>query len=318
MKILRFNPLLKQTIWGGDKIAQMKHIADAPDLVGESWELSAVPGDETVCLGEESLTLTELVARYREKLVGLHVYEQFGDTFPLLIKFIDARQNLSIQVHPDDETARRQGKTRGKTEMWYLLESAPDAFLYCGLKEAITPGQYQQMVEDDTICDALARYPVSEGDVFFIPAGRIHAIGAGCLLAEIQQTSDVTYRIYDYKRRDKNGNLRQLHTREALESIDFSVYPDYRSHYTPKKDQGVEIVTCPYFTTSLYDVSGSSVTIEQHRLDSFIILMGLSGEVSVAADGDSTTLHGFETLLVPAENSKLTITGKGRLLEVHI
>lgn len=317
MKILRFEPLLKQTIWGGDKIAQMKHLAGAPELVGESWELSAVPGDETVCPDLEGLSLTQLVARHSEQLVGRHVYEQYGDTFPLLIKFIDARQNLSIQVHPDDATARRQGKARGKTEMWYLLDSAPDAFLYCGLKQPVTPRQYKQMVEDDTICDALARYPVSQGDVFFIPAGRIHAIGAGCLLAEIQQTSDVTYRIYDYKRRDKDGNLRQLHTREAMESIDFTVYPDYRSHYTYEKDRGAELVACRYFTTTLYDLS-HSVQIDQRRLDSFVVLMGLSGDLTVATDSDATTLHAFQTLLVAAENGHIEVTGEGRFLEIHI
>lgn len=317
MKILRFNPLLKQTIWGGDKIAALKHLVGAPELIGESWELSGVTGDETVCPTEDGQSLNELVARYGERLVGRHVYESFGDTFPLLIKFIDARQNLSIQVHPDDETAVRQGKTRGKTEMWYLLDSAPDAFLYCGLQKAISREQYQQMVADDTICDALARYPVKEGDVFFIPAGRIHAIGAGCLLAEIQQTSDVTYRIYDYSRRDKQGNLRQLHTREALEAINFDVQADYRTHYEARQSEGVELASCPYFTTSVYEVA-APVCIGQSSMDSFIILIGLSGEVTVATDDDTTTLHGYETLLIAAENKEVKIAGTGKFLEVHI
>ena len=223
MQPIRFEPLLKSTIWGGDKIIPFKQLHTDQKQVGESWEISGVEGSETVVAEGpyQGMSLNQLVATLKEKLVGKDNYERFGNEFPLLIKFIDARQDLSIQVHPTDEIAHRQGKPRGKTEMWYIMDCDPGAKLYCGLKQHITREDYEKMVEDDTICDALAKYEVSEGDVFFLPAGRIHAIGAGCFLAEIQQTSDVTYRIYDFKRRDKDGNYRQLHTREAAESINY-------------------------------------------------------------------------------------------------
>ena len=204
MELIKFEPLLKQTIWGGNKIIPFKQLDQQLDQVGESWEISGVQGNETIVKEGQykGMKLNELVARLGEKLVGRDNYERFGNEFPLLIKFIDAQRDLSIQVHPDDETAHRQGKSRGKTEMWYVLPSEPEAQLFSGLKQQITPEQYAQMVADDTITEALSQYHVQEGDVFFIPAGRIHAIGAGCFVAEIQQTSDVTYRIYDYNRRD--------------------------------------------------------------------------------------------------------------------
>ena len=214
MQLIKFRPLLKSTIWGGEKIIPFKQLDAQQEQVGESWEISGVKDNETIIASGEhqGKPLNQLVAELKAELVGKDNYERFGNEFPLLIKFIDARQDLSIQVHPTDEIAHRQGKPRGKTEMWYIMDCDPGAKLYCGLRQQITPERYKEMVEDDTICDALAQYEVSEGDVFFLPAGRIHAIGAGCFLAEIQQTSDVTYRIYDFKRRDKDGNYRQLHT----------------------------------------------------------------------------------------------------------
>ena len=240
MDILKFNPLLKQTLWGGGKIVAFKQLDSNMESIGESWEISGVKNNETIIANgkEAGKSLNQLVEEYKDLLVGKENYERFGNEFPLLIKFIDAQQDLSIQVHPTDEIAHRQGKERGKTEMWYALKSEPGAQLYNGLKQQITPEQYKEMVENDTITDALARYEVHEGDVFFIPAGRIHAIGAGCFVAEIQQTSDVTYRIYDFKRKDKDGNYRQLHTREAAESIDYHVLSDYRTHYMPLLHHG--------------------------------------------------------------------------------
>ena len=239
--MIKFEPLLKQTLWGGSKIIPFKHLDAQLENVGESWEISGVSGNETIVANGQykGMSLNQLVRELKGSLVGEENYQRFGDEFPLLIKFIDACQDLSIQVHPTDEIAHRQGKSRGKTEMWYTLESAPGAQLYNGLKQQITPEQYKEMVADDTITDALARYEVKEGDVFFIPAGRIHAIGAGCFVAEIQQTSDVTYRIYDFKRKDKNGNYRELHTQLASESIDYTVLDNYRTDYEPvKNDSG--------------------------------------------------------------------------------
>ena len=262
-------------------------------------------------------SLNDLVKRLQADLVGEANYRRFGNEFPLLIKFIDAHQDLSIQVHPTDEIAHRQGKPRGKTEMWYVMDSEPTAKLYNGLKMQITPEEYKQMVAGDTICDALAQYSVKEGDCFFIPAGRIHAIGAGCYLAEIQQTSDVTYRIYDYGRRDKDGNLRQLHTREAAESINYQVLPDYRQAYTPKKNEGQLLVECPYFNTAVYDLN-EPMTIDYSELDSFVILIGLKGEGLLTIDGEEVSFRGGETILLPATTKEARVEGTVKFLETYV
>ena len=320
MKPLKFKALLKQTIWGGDKIIPFKHLDDHLENVGESWEISGVPGNETVVADGEyaGKKLNELVIEQKDKLVGKANYERFGDEFPLLIKFIDARQDLSIQVHPTDEIAKRQGKERGKTEMWYIMDSDKDAKLYSGLKMQITPEQYKAMVEDDTITDALAQYEVKEDDCFFLPAGRIHAIGTGCFLAEIQQTSDVTYRIYDFKRKDKDGNYRQLHTKEAAECINYTVEDDYRTHYEHKKNEGVTLVECPYFTTAVYDLD-EPMTLDYSELDSFVILIGLKGEGTITDnEGNTITLAAGESLLVPATTETLKVEGTLKFLETYV
>lgn len=316
----KFKPLLKSTLWGGDKIIPFKHLDSQQQQVGESWEISGVKDNETQVANGPMAgeSLNQLVSLLGEKLVGRQNYTRFGNEFPLLIKFIDARQDLSIQVHPTDEIAHRQGKEHGKTEMWYIMDSAPDAKLYCGLRQKITPDEYKRMVENDTICEALAQYSVSEGDVFFLPAGRIHAIGTGCFLAEIQQTSDVTYRIYDYKRRDKDGNYRQLHTQEASECINYEVLPTHRTPYEAKKNQGVELVSCPYFTTAVYDID-EPMTLDYSELDSFVILVGIKGEATVTDDqGQQTTLHEGETLLIPAVTQTVAVEGTLKFLETYV
>lgn len=318
MKILRFQPIMKQTLWGGKRIATFKQFDCTNSNIGESWELSGVAGNETTCVTMGGKSLNTLVAEYKDRLVGKANYERFGNEFPLLIKFIDAHQDLSIQVHPDDATALRQGKTRGKTEMWYLMHSDAGAKLYSGLKQQITPEQYKTMVEDGSICDALAQYSVKEDDVFFLPAGRIHSIGSGCFLVEIQQTSDVTYRIYDFKRKDKDGNYRQLHTDEAAEAIDFTVYDDYRTLYTPCKNRAVELVNCPYFTTNVYDINRPT-PIETAKHDTFIILIVVKGEGTITTDeGEMTQVATGDTLLIAAENKHLVADGNIKLLETHI
>ena len=262
-------------------------------------------------------SLNQLVGEMKQDLVGKENYERFGDEFPLLIKFIDARQDLSIQVHPTDEIAQRKGKPHGKTEMWYVMDSAPGAKLFTGLKKQITPEQYEQMVEDGTICDALAQYEVKEGDVFFLPAGRIHAIGSGCFLAEIQQTSDVTYRIYDYKRRDKDGNYRQLHTKEAAECINFNVENDYRTHYVERQNQGVTLVQCPYFSTAVYDLD-EPMTLDYSELDSFVVLIVVKGEGKITDnDGNKVSVKAGDTLLVPATTETLSVSGTLKFLETY-
>ena len=320
MQPIKFQPLLKQTLWGGDKIVTFKHLDSQLENVGESWEISGVKDNETI-VKEGPLkgkSLNEVVAELKDRLVGKENYQRFGDEFPLLIKFIDARQDLSIQVHPNDEIAHKQGKPHGKTEMWYLMESEPGAKLYCGLKKQITPDQYKEMVDNDTICDALAQYEVKEGDCFFLPAGRIHAIGPGCFLAEIQQTSDVTYRIYDYKRKDKNGNYRELHTKLAAESINYQVENDYRTHYVGRLNKGVSLVQCPYFCTAVYDLN-EPMTIDYSELDSFVILIGLKGEGRITDnEGNEVSIMAGDTLLIPATTETLSVSGTIKFLETYI
>ena len=320
MKPFKFNPLLKQTIWGGDKIIPFKNLHQRIENVGESWEISGVRDNETIVIDGEyaGRSLNDVLQELKGKLVGEDNYKRFGNEFPLLIKFIDARQDLSIQVHPTDEIAKQQGKDRGKTEMWYLMDSDPDAKLRSGLKMAITPQQYKEMVENDTILDSIAEYEVKEGDCFFLPAGRIHSIGKGCFLAEIQQTSDVTYRIYDFKRKDKDGNYRELHTKEAAESINFSVENDYRTEYTPRKNQGVSLVHCPYFNTAVYDLD-EPMTLDYSELDSFVVLIGLKGEGSfVDNEGTETRFNAGETILLPATTQTIKIEGTIKFLETYV
>lgn len=320
MELIKFEPLLKQTIWGGDKITKFKRLDTDELQVGESWEVSGVQGNVSVIANGpmRGRALTDALAEMQDDLVGTENYKRFGDTFPLLVKFIDARQDLSIQVHPDDEKAQWRGMRNGKTEMWYIMDSEPEAKLRSGLKKEISPDEYKRMVEDDTICDALAEYPVKEGDCFFIPAGRIHSIGAGCFLAEIQQTSDATYRIYDFKRKDKNGNCRELHTEQAAECIDYSVEQDYRTDYVPVKDQGVSLVRCPYFNTAVYDLA-EPMTLDYSELDSFVILIGIKGSAEITDnEGNKTTFREGETILVPATTKSLHVNGTLTFLETYV
>lgn len=320
MKSLKFKPLLKQTIWGGNKIIQFKHLNSTLENVGESWEISGVPSNETIVDGGEydGKNLSEVIAELKEKLVGKANYERFGTEFPLLIKFIDANAPLSIQVHPTDEIAHKLGYECGKTEMWYLMDSAPDANILVGLKKKITPEQYKEMVADDTIVDALGNYNVKEGDCFFLPSGRIHSIGKGCFLCEIQQTSDVTFRIYDFKRKDKNGNYRQLHTKEAALSIDYQVEADYRQQYVPQKNQGVSLVQCPYFKTFVYDIN-KPLTIDISALDSFIITIVVKGQGKITDnEGNAIEVKAGDSLLFPATTTSLKAEGEMKFLETYV
>lgn len=318
--IFKFKPLLKQTIWGGERIVPFKRLECNMDQVGESWEISGVKGQETVVDGGpyDGLTTNELVATLRDRLLGRDNYLRYGDEFPLLIKFIDAAGDLSVQVHPDDATAMRHGRKRGKTEMWYVMDSEPSATLMVGLKRSITPDEYKALVANGTICDAISRYNVKEGDCFYIPSGRIHSIGAGCFLTEIQQTSDVTYRIYDFKRKDKDGNFRELHTAEAADAIDYQVQESYRTEYDRVKNEPAELVDCPYFRTALYDLD-EPMTLDYSELDSFVILIGVRGEGTLTCDdGTSATLSAGHTLLLPATTGIVGVSGKVKFLETYI
>ncbi|MBP5397487.1 MAG: class I mannose-6-phosphate isomerase [Bacteroidales bacterium] len=313
MKILKFTPLLMSVVWGGEKIAPYKGLKTEQDHIGESWELSGVPGKETlVSKGEyKGRSVSSLVKEFKGTLVGEKVYANTGDEFPLLIKFIDAQADLSIQVHPDDKlAAARHNGSKGKTEMWYVVGAGEGAHLLAGLTKSITPEEYASKVEDGSITEVLARYEVKPGDVFFLPAGRIHAICGGCFIAEIQQTSDITYRIYDYGRLGLDGKPRQLHTEEAKDAIDYTVYPDYRTAYTPKKDAAVEVVSCPYFTTSVLDLD-KPFEEDLSGLDSFVVVMCLSGAARVATEEGEVSVRQGETLLVPASAQRLSVQPEG-------
>ncbi|PIN28126.1 type I phosphomannose isomerase catalytic subunit [Prevotella intermedia] len=319
MEIIKFRPILKQVLWGGNKIIPFKQLDADMEQVGESWEVSGVKDNESIVANGqyEGMKLNDLVALLKGDLVGKENYERFGNEFPLLIKFIDASKQLSIQVHPNDEQAKAKGLKRGKTEMWYVMESAPDATLLSGLKRTITSEEYKAMVENDTITDALCEYRVGEGDVFYLPAGRIHSIGAGTFLAEIQETSDVTYRIYDFKRKDKDGNYRQLHTEAAAECIDYSVENDYRTKYEARKNEGVELAQCAHFTTSVYDLD-EPMLLDYSELDSFVVLIALSGECTLSTGDAETQLRAGETVLLPATTQTLSVSGTVKFLETFV
>lgn len=321
MQPIKFKPILKETIWGGCKISRIRHICGLESkLIGESWEVSGLEGCESVVDGGiyDDMSLSQLIDTLRGNLVGEENYRRFGNRFPLLIKFIDAQQDLSIQVHPDDETALRHGMANGKNEMWYLLDFEPYASLRCGMKERLSPEEIPQKVADGTICDSIAQYNVKAGNCFYIPAGRVHSIGAGCLIAEIQQTSDTTYRLYDYNRRDSNGNLRQLHVRQAAECIDYTVREDYRQTYKREKNIRVPLVECKYFKTSLYDID-RPLRLDYSELDSFVILMCVKGSGTISdEDGNVATIRECETVLMPAMTTTLEVKGKLQLLETYI
>lgn len=311
---LKFKPILKSTIWGGERIIPYKQLVDTQKQVGESWELSGVKGNESVIVNGKyaGLTLPDLIAQEGANLLGAKNYERFGQEFPLLIKFIDARQDLSIQVHPNDKLAWERHQSKGKTEMWYVVSADEGAHLRSGFAKQVTPAEYEASVNDDTITDLLTDYLIQPGDVFFLPAGRVHSIGAGAFIAEIQQTSDITYRIYDFKRRDANGNTRELHTELAKEAIDYTVESDYRTHYIARENQEVELVSCPYFTTSLYELT-QEFTLDYSALDSFVVLICMSGQATFMTDsGDEFVMHQGETVLLPATAQWLRIRPAGK------
>ncbi len=312
---LKFRPILKSILWGGERIVPFKQIDSPQTNVGESWELSGVKGNESIVAnGElEGVSLPALIEKYGADLLGKKNLERFGSEFPLLVKFIDAKDDLSIQVHPNDELADARHSSKGKTEMWYVVDAAPDARLRAGFAQSVTAEEYEKSVEEDTITDLLKEYELKGGECFFLPAGRIHSIGAGSFIAEIQQTSDITYRIYDFNRRDAEGNLRELHTELAKDAIEFEVLPDYRTHYENKKNQRTELVNCPYFTTAIYDLD-SVHTVDVSDLDSFVIVVCVEGQGSIKdAQGNEVPVHQGETVLLPATNGSIEFTPDSQL-----
>jgi mannose-6-phosphate isomerase len=319
---LKFKTLYKDKIWGGQKIKTYLHkdFGSLPNC-GETWEISGVKSDVSVvangALAGESLA--GLLEQFGGELVGEKVYAHFGNTFPLLVKFIDANEDLSIQVHPNDELAKKRHNSFGKTEMWYIIQADPGSSLIAGFNRELNEQLYLEKFNSGHLTDILNREDAKAGDVFFLPAGRVHTIGKGLLLAEIQQTSDITYRIYDFDRVDDKGNKRELHTQEALAAIDYKHYPEYKTKYTPKKDETVHLVSCPYFTTNLLDFTKSTLK-DYSKLDSFVIHVCVEGAYTIKYNDEVYDIKMGECILLPKVIDKIDMeTSTGfKILESFI
>jgi mannose-6-phosphate isomerase len=319
---LKFKPIIKETIWGGSKLRSVLNKNTHFERCGESWEISGVKNNLSV-VSEGFLkgnNIEELVEVYMGDLVGDSIYEKFGTSFPLLIKFIDATDVLSIQVHPDDKLAKERHNSSGKTEMWYILEGDPDSELICGFSKRVDKETYLKYLNENKINRILNFEKVQRGDVFFIPAGRVHAIGSGILLAEIQQTSDITYRIFDWNRFDKEGNPRELHTDLALDAIDYKYYDNYKTAYNTSLNKTTNIVDCPYFFTNILKFD-KSVTKDYNLLDSFVIYMCIEGQFIIRPDkGAEVEVKKGETILLPAAIKNLMLVPEvySEVIEVYI
>lgn len=317
----KFKPILKSTIWGGSRIIPFKRLDVRLDDVGESWEISGVPGMETVVESglDAGLTVTQLVDKYGPALMGEKNYKKYGDDFPLLVKFIDARAELSVQVHPDDALAQRRGHKWGKTEMWYIVEAAKGARVASGFRTPVDPADYDSLVESGRIEDVLGYIDVRPGEVYMTPAGRVHAIGRGCFLVEIQQTSDLTYRIYDYHRRDSEGKERELHTELAREAIDFNDTGVEAIPYQQRMNVPVTVARTPYFITNVLNAD-TDLLRDYSESDTFVILVMVDGEAEITCGSESVKARRGQTLLVPASATGITITPVKtcRIIETYI
>lgn len=317
---LKFYPILKERLWGGTKLGTLLGKELESDLIGESWELSGVAGDVSIVANGsfKGTTLTDLINRFPEEILGKSVLERFGKEFPILIKFIDAQKDLSIQLHPNDELARKRHNSFGKTEMWYIMDADKDAELIIGFKEDISKETYVKSLKNDTLTDLLNYENVKEGDAYFISAGKIHAIGAGVLIAEIQQTSDQTYRVYDYNRKDAQGNLRELHTELSIDAISYVKQDDFKVGYGQEENVSNPMVNCPYFKTNFISLN-KNIQLDVSDQDSFTIYMCIDGEVTIENGFGSISIKKGETVLVPAITSYILLRAvRAKLLEITI
>lgn len=319
---IKFNPILKPVLWGGEEICHFKGLYPVVEGIGESWEISQLKDHVSIVSDGalQGLSLNDLMARYGARLLGKSVESKYKDQFPLLVKFIDAHDNLSIQVHPDNALAKIRHGSSGKTEMWYVISAEEGAGLYSGFSRKITPEEYVKRVSDDTIMDVLQFHQVKSGDVFFLPAGCIHAIGKGVFVAEIQQPSDITYRIYDYKRRDVFGKERELHTDLAKDAIDFNLYEDLKINYELNKEGETPLISCPYFDANLLNI-GSNLE-RSISIDSFVIYIVIEGQLVITdREGYKTEMKQGETVLIPAEAEMIVLEAlseSAKILECHI
>jgi len=319
---LKFKPIIKDKIWGGKRLSTVLHKKCKTDKAGESWEISGFP-DSISRVSNGFLSgnnLEELIEVYMGDLVGDGVFETFGTLFPLLIKFIDANDALSVQVHPDDELARQYFSSYGKTEMWYIIEAEKDAEIIVGFNQPVNREVYEKHLADKTLLSILNKEKAAAGHVYFLPAGRIHAIGSGILLAEIQQTSDATLRIYDYDRLDDRGKPRELHTEKALETIDFKPVSDFRTHYRKNPDEPVNLASCQYFTVNYLELTRAADK-NYIAIDSFVILMCIGGSFTIRFyDNRQELVQLGETVLLPAELKQVQLIPdqSARILEIYI
>ncbi len=336
---LKFEPILKKILWGGSEIGRFKHLEVKESGIGESWEVSQVPGSVSVVANGplKGKTLTELMEAAPEALLGQKIYKRFGMEFPLLVKFIDAQNDLSIQVHPNDALAHERHHSFGKTEMWYVIDSKPGAKLISGFSKQIDADEYTRRIADNTIEDVLKKHAAVAGDVFFIPAGRVHTIGAGLFIAEIQQSSNITYRLYDYNRKDAQGNERELHTELAKDAIDYTLYENLKTDYQALENDLTPLISCPYFQTNRIqlqaDESGFETivskegsrqvpmteTVEMDRsyegFDSFVIYVCMKGDGQIQYGDDRfLDIRQGETVLLPAELNAIVLCTSSELL----
>ncbi len=318
---IKFNPILFEKIWGGNKLKTILNKSISSDKTGESWEISSVENEVSVVANGflKENTLTELIEIYLSDLLGERVYQKYGEEFPLLIKFIDAHDDLSVQVHPPDEVARERHHAYGKTEMWYIVDAEPNAYIYLGFNENISKEDFAERIDNDTLIDVLNKIPAQKGDVFFVPAGQIHAIGKGILLAEIQQTSDITYRVFDWNRTDAQGKPRQLHIDEAIDVINYQKLEQPKVTYKAINNQAVQLISCPYFTTNLLTLN-KTVEREYEWIDSFKILIFIDGRGNIVYESGTEPYARGDVFLIPAELHEISLQPAQvtELLEVYI
>lgn len=314
---LQFIPILKERIWGGTKLNTVLKKPIISEITGESWELSAVEGDVSIVYNGnlKGKTLTEIIDEFPNELLGTEVYKKFGKEFPLLFKYLDAREDLSIQVHPNDELAKKRHNSFGKTEMWYVMQADENARIIVGFKENSSKEEYIKSLEDKTLLTILDSKKAEKGDVFFLETGTVHAIGAGLLVAEIQQTSDITYRIYDFDRIDAKGNKRELHIDLALDAINYNKV-NTQKKYSEEVNKSNKVVDCKYFTTNLITLNGNEKCNNNGK--SFIVYMCTEGEFEIEIDNEIYSYTLGDTVLIPASLLNYNLSGNASLLEIYI
>ena len=314
---LQFEPILKERIWGGEKLQTVLNKPITSKITGESWELSTVEGDVSVVANGElkGKSLTELINELPNEILGTAVYNRFGKQFPLLFKYLDAREDLSIQVHPNDKLAKERHNSFGKTEMWYVMQADEDARIIVGFKEDSGKEEYVENLNNKTLTSILDDIQVKAGDVFFLETGTVHAIGAGLVVAEIQQTSDITYRLYDFDRKDAQGNTRELHVDLALDAINYNKVNTYKKYGKIENESNV-IVDCPYFTTNFIPLNGEKKATKNGEC--FTVLMCIDGDFAIEIENETYQYKKGDTILIPAAIKTFALSGIASILEVFI